>query len=43
MLDEVYPTGLQQANINPSGPGKLEEIVTLDPPTFAFIVPFSPK
>jgi trigger factor len=43
MLDEVYPTALQQANINPSGPGKLEEIVTLDPPTFAFIVPLQPE
>jgi trigger factor len=43
MLDEIYPTALQQANINPSGPGKLEEIVTLDPPTFAFIVPLPPE
>lgn len=43
MLDDIYPTALQQANITPSGPGKLEEIVTLDPPTFAFIVPLPPE
>lgn len=43
MLDEIYPIALQQANINPSGPGKLEEIVTLSPPTFAFIVPLQPE
>lgn len=43
MLEDIYPTAIQQANINPSGPGKLEEIVTLDPPTFAFIVPLTPE
>ena len=43
MLEDIYPTALQQANINPSGPGKLEEIVTMDPPTFAFIVPLPPE
>jgi len=42
MLDVVYPQVLQEAGINPSGPGKLEEIVKLDPPTFAFIVPLPP-
>lgn len=42
MLDEVYPEVLREANINPSGPGKLEEIVKIDPPTFAFIIPLPP-
>lgn len=42
LLDEVYPKALAEANITPSGPGKLEEIVSLDPPTFAFIVPLPP-
>lgn len=42
MLDEVYPKVIQEAGVNPSGPGKLEEIVKLDPPTFAFIVPLPP-
>lgn len=43
MLDEVYPKALTEANITPSGPGKLEEIVTMDPPTFAFVVPLPPQ
>jgi trigger factor len=42
MLDEVYPTILEEAKIDPSGPGKLEEIVSLDPPTFSFVVPLPP-
>lgn len=43
MLDDVYPKALTEANLTPSGPGKLEEIVTMDPPTFAFIVPLPPQ
>ncbi len=43
LLDEVYPKILTEANINPSGPGKLEEIVSMDPPTFAFIIPLPPE
>jgi trigger factor len=43
MLDEVYPKMLQEAGIQASGPGKLEEIVRLDPPTFAFVVPLPPS
>ena len=43
MLDEVYPEALREANINASGPGKLEEIVSMDPPKFAFIVPLQPE
>ncbi len=42
MLDDIYPQVLSEANINPSGPGKLEEIVKMDPPTFAFIIPLPP-
>jgi trigger factor len=43
LLEEVYPKILTEANISPSGPGKLEEIITMDPPTFAFIVPLPPE
>ena len=43
MLDDVYPQVLKEANVNPSGPGKLEEIVKMDPPTFAFVVPLQPQ
>lgn len=43
MLDEVYPQVLKEANLNPSGPGKLEEIVSMDPPKFAFVIPMPPE
>ena len=43
MLDEIYPQAICEANINPSGPGKLEEIVSVDPPTFSFIIPLPPE
>ena len=39
MLDEVYPQVLKEANLTPSGPGKLEEIVKMDPPTFCLYHP----
>jgi trigger factor len=42
MLEDVYPQVLREANINPSGPGKLEEIIKMDPPTLAFIIPLPP-
>ena len=43
MLDKVYPEALEEAGITPSGPGKLEEVVKMDPPTFAFVVPLPPS
>ncbi len=43
MLDEVYPQVLNEANITASGPGKLDEIISMDPPTFAFIIPLPPQ
>lgn len=43
MLDEIYPKVLSEANITASGPGKLEEIISMDPPIFAFLVPLPPE
>jgi trigger factor len=42
LLEDGYPPVLREANINPSGPGKLEEIIKMDPPTLAFIIPLPP-
>ena len=42
MVDEIYPEILEKADIKPGGPGSLDEIVSLAPPTFAFIVPLAP-
>jgi len=43
MLDEVYPQILREAQVEASGPGKLEEIISMDPPRFAFVVPLKPE
>lgn len=42
LIDDQYRNVLLEANINPSGPGSLSEIVNMDPPTFAFLVPLQP-
>jgi trigger factor len=43
MLDEVYVDILKEAAVEPGGPGNLEEIISYDPPKFAFLVPLMPK
>lgn len=43
MLDEVYPQIISEAGIKAYGPGKLEEILSLDPPKFSFIIPLAPE
>lgn len=42
MVDEIYPKVLEEAGIKPGAPGSLEEIVSMDPPKFSFIVPLEP-
>lgn len=39
LLDEIYPKVIEEAGIKPYGPGKLENMPSMDPPTFEFIVP----
>ncbi len=43
LLDDVYPQIIKEAGINSYGPGQLEEIISLEPPKFSFIVPLSPE
>jgi trigger factor len=43
LLDDIYPKALEEANIDPSGPGNLEEYPSLDPPKFIFVVPLKPE
>ena len=43
MLDEEYPKIIDEAEINPSGPGSLDEIVQVSPPILSFIIPLSPE
>ncbi len=36
LVDEVYPEALKEQNIEPGAVGSLEEIISTDPPKFAF-------
>lgn len=39
LVNDVYPEAIKEANIEAYGPGSLEQIISIDPPTFEFIVP----
>jgi len=41
LVEEQYPEIIKEAEIDPYGPGTLENVPELDPPTFEFIVPLS--
>jgi trigger factor len=43
LIDEIYPQAIKDAEIDPYGPGSLEEMPELDPPTFQFLVPLAPE
>ena len=43
MLNDVYPQVLDQENIEPYGPGNLENIPSQEPPVFEFVIPLSPE
>lgn len=43
VLDEVYPDILEEADIDPYGPGSLKNVPTLDPPTLEITIPLAPK
>jgi len=43
MVDEIYPQILDEAKVVPGAQGKLSNIVSLDPPTFEFLIPLEPE
>jgi trigger factor len=43
MVEEVYPDVIKEAGIHPYGPGALDQIVQLEPPTLAFLIPLEPS
>ena len=43
LIDEIYPKAIEEAEIKPYGPGSLEEMPSMDPPTFEFLVPLIPE
>lgn len=43
LLEDIYPKALEEAKIEPSGPGQLESYPTFTPPKLIFIVPLKPE
>ncbi len=43
LVDKVYPEVIEEAKIDPYGPGKLEKIPAEDSKTFEFLVPLAPE
>jgi trigger factor len=39
LVNDVYPGALDEAKIEPYGPGSLEKIKSTNPPTFEFLIP----
>ena len=39
LVDDIYPKVIEEANINPYGPGSLENVQSMDPPILEFVVP----
>ena len=42
LVDKIYPDALDEAGVDPYGPGTLENVESMDPPVFEFIVPLAP-
>ncbi len=43
LLDKVYPEILEEAQIEPQGPGNLDEVKSEDPLVFVFTIPLEPE
>lgn len=43
MVDAIYPEVLKEADLHPSYPGQLDEVIGLEPPKIAFIIPLAPE
>jgi trigger factor len=43
LVKDIYPKIIEESKIKPYGPGTLENMPKLDPPTFEFIVPLEPE
>ena len=43
IVEDYYPRFLDEAAVDPSGPGTLQEIVSINPPKFNFLIPLKPS
>jgi trigger factor len=39
LIEDIYPKVIEESGIHPYGPGTLDNMPSLDPPIFEFIVP----
>jgi trigger factor len=39
LVQDVYPKAIDEAGVHPYGPGKLENVASMDPPKFEFVIP----
>jgi trigger factor len=39
LVKDIYPKAIEEAGIHPYGPGKLENVVSMEPPIFEFTIP----
>lgn len=39
LVNDFYPKAIEEADLHPYGPGELENIPSMDPPKFEFVVP----
>jgi trigger factor len=39
LVNDIYPKAIDEAGIEPYGPGSLDNIASMDPPTFEFVIP----
>jgi trigger factor len=42
LVDDKYPQILDEAKIEASGMGKLDDVISMDPPKFSFTIPLAP-
>ena len=42
LINTLYPEVLEKSGIDPYGPGKLDEIISTNPPKYRFIIPLAP-
>jgi trigger factor len=43
LVKDIYPKVIEESKLKPYGPGSLENMPKLDPPTFEFVVPLEPE
>jgi trigger factor len=43
LVNKIYPEIIKESEIEPYGPGKLEEIIAKNPPKYKFVIPQAPE